>query len=57
MSHVSPIKAAVCWALGTDETACWRMHLGVAALTRVGVRPDGGAVLLSYNETAHLPAP
>jgi broad specificity phosphatase PhoE len=57
VSHVSPIKAAVCWALGADESASWRMHLAVASLTRVAARPDGAAVLLSYNETAHLPSP
>jgi probable phosphoglycerate mutase len=54
VSHVSPIKAAVCCALGVEEQATWRMQLDVAAITRVGVRPDGSAFLLSYNETAHL---
>jgi broad specificity phosphatase PhoE len=54
VSHVSPIKAAVCIALGVDETVTWRMQLGLASVTRVGVRPDGGAYLLSFNETAHL---
>jgi broad specificity phosphatase PhoE len=54
VSHVSPIKAAVCCALGVDEGATWHMQLDVAALTRVGVRPDGSLFLLSYNETAHL---
>ena len=56
VSHVSPIKAAVCWALGTDARATWRMQLSLASVTRVGSRPDGGAYLLSYNETAHLAA-
>ena len=56
VSHVSPIKAAVCCALGIDERATWRMQLGLASVTRVGGRPDRGASLLSYNETGHLAA-
>ena len=55
VSHVSPIKAAVCCALAVDERATWRMQLGLASVTRVGARPDRSAYLLSYNETAHLP--
>jgi broad specificity phosphatase PhoE len=54
VSHVSPIKAAVCCALAVDERATWRMQLGLASVTRVGARPDRSAYLLSYNETAHL---
>lgn len=54
VSHVSPIKAAVCCALGIDEYATWRMHLGLASITRVDGRPDGTPFLLSYNESAHL---
>jgi broad specificity phosphatase PhoE len=54
VSHVSPIKAAVCCALGVDERATWRMHLGLASITRVGGRPEGAPFLLSYNETGHL---
>jgi len=52
VSHVSPIKAAVCAALGVDERATWRMHLGVASLCRIGQRPDGAMFLLSFNELA-----
>ena len=54
VSHVSPIKAAVCIALGVDESVTWQMQLGVASVTRIGARPDGGAYLLSFNETGHL---
>ncbi len=54
VSHVSPIKAAVCWALGTDERASWRMQLGLATITTVGARPDGSGYLLSFNDGAHL---
>jgi broad specificity phosphatase PhoE len=54
VSHVSPIKAAMCLALGVDERASWRMHLDLASITRVGRRGDGALYLASFNETAHL---
>jgi broad specificity phosphatase PhoE len=56
VSHVSPIKAAVCCALGVDERVTWRMQLSLASVTSVGSRPDRAPYLLSYNETAHLAA-
>jgi broad specificity phosphatase PhoE len=52
VSHVSPIKAAACLALGVDENASWRMLLGVASVTRVGLRDDGSHYLVSFNEQA-----
>ena len=54
VSHVSPIKAAVAWALGVGDEAVWRMFLEVASVCRVGVGPHG-PVLRSFNECAHLP--
>jgi broad specificity phosphatase PhoE len=54
VSHVSPIKSAVCWALGVDERVTWRMQLGLASITRIGAGRDGGPHLYSFNETAHL---
>ncbi len=53
VSHVSPIKAAIAWALGTDPSTSWRMHLDTAAVTRLTVTPRGVA-LASFNETHHL---
>ena len=53
VSHVSPIKAAVAWALGVDGSIAWRMHLDVASICRVSASPRG-ATLRSFNETAHL---
>lgn len=50
VSHVSPIKAAVTWALGVDDIVIWRMFLDVAAVCRVAIGPRG-PVLRSYNET------
>ena len=52
VSHVSPIKAAVCWALGVDTSATWQMYLDLASVTRVGRRGDGPPYLASFNETA-----
>ena len=53
VSHVSPIKSAVTWALGTGPESTWRMHLDRASLCRVAVTPRG-ATLASFNETGHL---
>jgi broad specificity phosphatase PhoE len=52
VSHVSPIKAAVCRALRVDERATWRMQLDVASVTRIGRRPDGGAYLVAFNDAS-----
>jgi broad specificity phosphatase PhoE len=49
VSHVSPIKAAVCWALGLPDLAAWRMRLDNASITRLAPGPEG-PVLLSFNE-------
>jgi broad specificity phosphatase PhoE len=54
VSHVSPIKAAVAWALGTGDEAVWRMFLDLASVCRVGVGPAGPA-LRTFNETHERP--
>ena len=54
VSHVSPIKAAVTWALGAGEELGWRMFLDLASITRIAGR-DGQASLVGYNDTSHLP--
>jgi broad specificity phosphatase PhoE len=53
VSHVSPIKAAVTWALGVGNEATWRMHLNLASITRLD-RRAGAPVLVGFNDTAHL---
>ena len=53
VSHVSPIKAAVAWALGVGTEAGWRTHLDTASITRVVIGPHG-PLLRSFNETGHL---
>ena len=49
VSHVSPIKAAVLWALGLPDLYAWRLRLDNASITRLASGPDG-PVLLSFNE-------
>ncbi len=53
VSHVSPIKAAVAWALGVDVSISWRTHLQPASITRVGIGRTG-PVLRTFNGTSHL---
>lgn len=53
VSHVSPIKATVAWALGVDDPVTWRMFLGQASVCRIGVTLDS-ARLLEFNVTSYL---
>ena len=53
VSHVSPIKAAVAWALDADDGIAWRTFVAVASITRIGIT-DRGPILRSFNEVAHL---
>jgi broad specificity phosphatase PhoE len=55
VTHVSPIKAAVAWALGVGDEVTWRLFVQPASITRIIVR-DRGPVLQSFNETSHLEA-
>jgi broad specificity phosphatase PhoE len=55
VSHVSPIKAAVAWALEVGDEVSWRMHLDVAAICTIGCGPRGPS-LRGFNQTAHLAA-
>jgi len=56
VSHVSPIKAAVAWALGAGDGVSWRTFVAVASITRIAVT-DRGPILRSFNEVAHLGQP
>ena len=49
VSHVTPIKAAVAWALGAGAGLSWRLHLHTASVTRIGWGNDG-PVLESFNQ-------
>ncbi|MHB8219483.1 MAG: histidine phosphatase family protein [Acidimicrobiales bacterium] len=48
VSHVSPIKAAVAWALGTGDGLDWRLRLSTGSVTRIGWGADA-PVLHCFN--------
>jgi broad specificity phosphatase PhoE len=56
VTHVSPIKAAVAWALGVSDEVTWRMFVGVASATRIATTSNG-PVLRSFNEDWYLRSP
>jgi probable phosphoglycerate mutase len=54
VSHVSPIKAAIAWTLGTDDLVSWRMRLTTGSWSVVdlsGPKPS----LVTFNQTAQEP--
>ena len=51
VSHVSPIKAAVGWALSAGPEIAWHLSLGVATISRLATAPKG---LVSFGEASHL---
>ncbi len=60
VSHVSPIKAAVAWALGVGDETTWRMFVDVASVTCIGPgRPGAGLPTPSlrlFNDTHQRPS-
>jgi len=50
VSHVSPIKAAIGWALGAGDDVAWRMFVQVGSIARVAIGPWGPS-LHAFNET------
>jgi len=53
VTHVSPTKAALAWALGVGDEVSWRAFVAPASITRIataGLRPS----LHSFNGCAHL---
>lgn len=55
VTHVSPIKAAVAWAIGAGDETSWRMFVDVASVSSIGPG-HVGPVLRVFNETHHRPA-
>lgn len=49
VSHVSPIKAALAWALHTDDRVSWRIFVEIASIARIAIGPWGPS-LQSLNE-------
>jgi hypothetical protein len=50
---VTPIKAAVAWALGAGDDVSWRLHLELASISRLD-RRGATPVVHSFGETVHL---
>lgn len=53
VTHVSPVKAALAWALGVGDEVSWRAFVAHASITRIattGPRPS----LHAFNGCAHL---
>lgn len=55
VSHVSPIKAALAWALGCSISISWRSFVAQAAIMEIGVTKAGPSLRL-FNGVTHLDA-
>lgn len=53
VSHVSPIKSATTWALGTPGSVAWRLRLDNGSITTITMRHDLPA-LVRYNAVPAL---
>lgn len=53
VTHVSPIKAAVAWALQVGDEIAWKMHVSPASITRIAMAASGPS-LVSFSEVHHL---
>lgn len=53
VTHMSPIKSAVTWALGVPGSAAWRMNLRNASITTITTRLST-PTLLNYNVTPEV---
>ena len=40
VTHVSPFKAAMAWALGVGDEVCWRVHVSPASVVQIAMRGD-----------------
>lgn len=52
VTHVSPIKATLAWALGVGDEVSWRAFVAPASITRVSTSPR--VSLQAFNITTHL---
>ena len=53
VSHVSPIKAAIAWAVEIEVSSSWRMLLDRGSISRIDVSPQGPK-MRGFNDTSHL---
>jgi probable phosphoglycerate mutase len=56
VTHVSPLKAAVAWALGVDDRVAWHLFVSPGSITRLDVG-RGRRSMVSFNEISHLSRP
>ena len=54
VTHLSPIRAAVTWALGGGLEMSWRLSLATASITRISTSDPLRPALVGFNDTAHL---
>jgi len=50
VTHVSPVKAAVAWALGVGDEVTWHLYVAPRSNTRIAPR-QFGPVLSAFNVT------
>src|SRR5262245_51024724 len=55
VTHVSPVKAALAWALGVGDEISWRLFVEDGSVSRVDVGA-GGPVVRWFNRRGHDPA-
>jgi broad specificity phosphatase PhoE len=53
VSHVSPIKAALAWALGVGIGVSWRSFVAQASVTEIGLSANGPSLRM-FNGVSHL---
>jgi broad specificity phosphatase PhoE len=51
VTHVSPIKAALAWALDVNDSIAWKTRLETASFTQINIDSDT-PVLTKFNHTA-----
>ncbi|WP_018334466.1 histidine phosphatase family protein [Actinomycetospora chiangmaiensis] len=56
VSHVSPIKAAIAWALGVGDEVAWRMWLEDAAVCRIDTSGSSPRLLAFNDHAVHAAA-
>jgi len=53
VTHVSPVKAALAWALGVGDEVSWRAYVAPASITRIATA-GGRPSLHAFNVCTHL---
>lgn len=54
VTHVSPVKAAVAWALGVPDDVAWRMFVQPASIVRISTTGRTPS-LVTFGDVSHLP--